>query len=159
VSLVFQQPDESLESSLFERRARAQGAPAAPSLDVVLRAAKAQPCEPAGHLGRTVGGLALAAACVLAVLKTNPSHVARDVSPDRIVADVGAEVPADLESRGGLCEDREVPACALEPRGSRLASLVPPVVPGPACVAPLASFATTGTLACSVDDSVRSELR
>ena len=157
MSLLFHEPDESLERSLFERRARAGGVREdLPSLDAVLRAAEARPRESSGGRGRTLGGLALAAACVLAVMKAHP----HESTPDRIVADVGEEAPASVEARGGVCEVREVRACSADSASAGLASIAQPApAPGPACVAPLATFATFGSLVCDSNEAVRSELR
>jgi hypothetical protein len=151
VSAVFHEADEALERALFERRARARGARAGvPSLDAVLRAAREPRREVSSGRGRAWTRLALAAACLVAVMKTRP----HDGAPSGIAADVDRAASAGAEGSGSLCEEQEVSECSLEPTyASRVAQETR------ACVAPPASFESFGRLSCERDEANRTEMR
>ena len=167
MSAVFPEPDESIERALFERRARANrplDAAGLPSLDAVLRAARA-PDAAASHepstARRRAWGLALAAACFLTVMKARPT----DVAGPAIVSDVRAEAPiapVAAGASGGTCDELEVAACESETSCS-----LTPVAEAPApqddglCASPSSTFASSApraTLACAPDDALLSDV-
>ncbi len=161
MSLLLQPPDESVERDLFERRARACSAAAlpagVPSLDAVLRAARVPSREAPAGRWRTLQGLALAAACVLTVVKTCP----RDRRPvaDGIEPDVVGPASASFDAAAGLCEVPAYTACTpTEPRPApeSVASLAPPLAAaGGVCSAPPATFAVTSSASSRVEPSCR----
>jgi hypothetical protein len=165
VNAVLPDPDESIERALFERRARVLTAAAVvPSLDAVLRAARSEPREthevvaavPAETSGarRRAWGLALAAACLLTVMKAHP----REATRPGIVADVRAEAPLAAGPGVSLCEAQEASECA--PETTCAASPTPPapvVHDDGVCSSTPTTFASSATLSCDPDDAVRSE--
>jgi len=170
VNAVLPDPDESMERDLFERRARALTAAGVPSLDAVLRAARSEPREaqpsfatvPAETAGarRRAWGLALAAACLLAMMKTRPG----EVTPPAIVADSRAEVSLATGAAASVCEAEEANECAPETTcaasvaGAAPAVPVPPVTPDDGvCSAPRAT-PSAATLSCDPDDPVCSQI-
>ena len=151
MSAVFHETDEALERALFERRARARSARAGvPSLDAVLRAAREPSRETPGGRGRAWTGLALAAACVVAVMKARPHEVA----PSGIVRDLDRTASAGADRSGAVCEEPEESACSIEPA---YASRAAPETR--ACVAPPASFESFASLSCERDEANRTEMR
>jgi hypothetical protein len=151
VSAVFHETDEVLEHALFERRARARSARAGvPSLDAVLRAAREPAREASSGRGRAWTGLALAAACLVAVMKTRPHEVA----PSSIGPDVDGAESRGAERSRSVCEEQEVSACSLE-----TAPAAKVAQETRACVAPPASFESFGTLSCERDEANRTEMR
>jgi hypothetical protein len=173
VSTTFREVDETVESDLFERRARALGTPAGvPSLEAVLRAANDEaslavpvPMRAArdpGSRRHAWSGLALAAACVVAVMRAAPqpggapATIAADFTRDVRAPSVVSAVSAGSDS----CEEAEVNACTLD---SAYASSTPVAPPPPiagqdhACTAPLATFESS-TLSCDRDEANRSEM-
>jgi hypothetical protein len=115
----------------------------------VLRAAHEPSRETSSGRGRAWTGLALAAACLVAVMKTRPHEVA---TPG-IAADVDRAASSGAERSGSLCEEQEVSACSLEP------SYASREQESRACVAPPASFESFGTLSCERDEANRTEMR
>ena len=89
-------------------------------------------------------GLALAAACLVAVMKTRPHEVARPA----IAADVDRAASAVRDGAGGVCEEQEVSACSLRLRAREQAPMAPVAQESRACVAPPATFESFGTLSC-----------
>jgi hypothetical protein len=155
VSAVFDEADEAVERALFERRARVRGgSPGVPSLDAVLRAAREVSRETSSGRGRAWTGLALAAACVVTVMKTRP----HEVSPSGIVADVDRVAGASPEGSGGTCEEQEVSACTLDSTFASMAAPAPVAQDSRACVAPLATFESNRTLSCDRDEANRTEI-
>jgi hypothetical protein len=157
---VLQEEGESIERALFERRARvhaAQAVAAVPSLDAVLRAARVSPREaPAegsvetSSARRRAWGLALAAACLLTVMKARPS----EATHPGIVADLRAEAPLAAGPVAGVCQEPEVAACAAE-----TTCAADPMAPAPAaapavhdapCTSPPVTLASRTT--CDPDD-------
>jgi hypothetical protein len=156
VSTVFHETDEAIERALFERRARARSARAGvPSLDAVLRAARQGSPETSGGRGRAWTGLALAAACLIGVMKTR-SH---EVSPAAIAADVDRAVSAGADRSGSVCEEQQESACSFDPTYASRVAMAPASDEGRACVAPPASFESFGTLSCGRDEAERTEMR
>lgn len=153
MSAVVHEHDEALERGLFERRARARdglrGEPGVPSLEAVLRAARDDARETSSGRGRAWTGLALAAACLVTVVKARP----HDVSPAGVAVRAEGASFASEERAGGVCEEQEVCASALE----GYASVAPPTPERRACVAPPATFAPAGTLSCDRDEANRTE--
>jgi hypothetical protein len=178
VSATFREVDETVERELFERRARALGpGDGVPSLDAVLRAASesASAAVPppavreewrdrSGARARAWSGLALAAACVVAVMRTSPPASAPSaIAPDGpIHTEVAAPGDPPMEA---TCEESEVNACTNDPA---LASVAPPP---PVVVAPPHEEETCGDkamtprnpspsmlLTCDQDDPARSEI-
>jgi len=165
VSAALQDPDESFERALFARRARAGGGEAGvPSLDAVLRAggARTDAGERSSGRRRAWAGLALAAACLLAVMKTRPgdaSHGSRAMHPS-IVADVGAQTLAPGDRGAAVCEDPPADECALDTSCSSIAATAPPVVPDDTtCTGAPRNFTSATTLACDPDDVIRTGIR
>jgi hypothetical protein len=148
--------DEAVERALFERRARALAGAreglGVPALDAVLRAAKDDPRESSEGRGRAWTGLALAAACLVTVVKTRP-HAA---SPAGIARDADGAASGSEERAGGTCEEQRG-ASAFE----GYASVAPVAAEGRACVAPPATFAPepSRTLSCDRDEANRTEMR
>jgi hypothetical protein len=156
VSAVFHETDEAIERALFERRARARSARAGvPSLDAVLRAARQDSRDVSSGRGRAWTGLALAAACLLGVVKTR-SH---DVSPGGIAAEVDRAVSSGADQSGSVCEEREESACSFDPASLGRVAMAPAPQESRACVAPPASFESFGTLSCDPDEANRTEMR
>jgi len=177
VNAVLPDPDESIERALFERRARAlTGAAGVPPLDAVLRAARSEPSEPHETYGsvaatpaetssarRRAWGLALAAACLLAVMKARPGEVAHPV----IVADTRAEAPLAAGPGASVCEAQEANECAPETTCTASVAGAVPVVPA-FPVAPVAhddgvcsaprETPSAATLSCDPDDAVCSQI-
>ncbi len=151
MSAVFHEADERLERALFERRARARSARAGvPSLEAVLRAAREPSRETSSGRGRAWTGLALAAACLVAVMKARP----HEVVPSGIAADVDRSASAGADGSGRVCEEQEVSACSFDPAlTGRVAQ------ESRACVAPPASFESLGSLSCERDEANRTEMR
>lgn len=162
MSAVFQQPDEGLERALFERRARALGAPpGVPSLDAVLRAAQNESGESRRGRRRAWTGMVLAAACLVAVTRTRP----RDVSASPgIASDVGVGATVAGEATGGTCEDEEVGSWTVDTRYAgttryaSVAAVAPVTVDSRACVAPPATFEEPAPLSCEREEANRSEM-
>lgn len=157
MSAVFHEPDEAVERGLFERRARAQGYVAGvPSLDVVLRAAREESRETPGGRARAWTGLALAAACLVMVVKTRP----HDVSPAGISADVDPAGSGSSEG-AGVCEDasedRRVSSSTLDFTYAGRVGAAPASPESRACVAPPATFESFRTLSCDRDEANRTE--
>ncbi len=164
MSAVLQDPDESFERALFARRARVRGGQAGvPSLDAVLRAsgARTEAGERSSGRRRAWGGLALAAACLLAVMKTRPGDAAHGSRPG-IVADVGAQTLAPGDRGAAVCEDPPLtPAgeCSLDTGCSSMAAAAQPVVPDDhTCTGAPKNFTSADTLACDPDDVIRTEI-
>jgi hypothetical protein len=176
VNAVLPDPDESMERALFERRARALTAAGVPSLEAVLRAARSEPREAHGSVAATPAetssarrrawGLALAAACLLAVMKTHPG----EITPPAIVADTRAEAPLAAGPGASVCEAPETSECAPETTctaslaGAAPAVPVVPAVPVPpvthddgVCSAPRVT-PSAATLSCDPDDAVCSQI-
>ncbi len=179
MNAVLPDPDESMERALFERRARALPDAGVPSLDAVLRAARSGPDETHGSVAavhaetssarRRVWGLALAAACLLAVMKTRPG----EVTPQAIVADTRAEAPVPAGPGPSYCEAPETNECAPETTCTAgLAGAAPtlptvptvPVIPAApvghddgVCSAPHVT-PSAATLSCDPDDAVCSQI-
>jgi len=155
VSPTWSEVDESIERELFERRARLPGGRVGvPSLDAVLLAARSEARESSSGRRRAWGGLALAAACLFAVVKTRSG----DGAPT-IVADVAGEGTFTAYRGGGQCEVQEAPACSFEPSVA-VQSIEPPAPRDERVSAgPKASFASSDALCCKVDEPGRSDLR
>lgn len=154
MSAVFNEPDEALERGLFERRARVQGGAAGvPSLDAVLRAARVESRETSNGRGRAWTGLALAAACLVTVIKTRP----HDVSPAGIAADVDGASSGAFD-RGGICEEQVASTSALDSVYAGMAAVAPAAQESRACVAPPATFESFRTLSCDRDEANRTEM-
>lgn len=155
MSAVLHESDEAVERALFERRARVLGARAGvPSLDAVLRAAREDSREASGGHRRAWAALAIAAACVFAVMKTRPHEVPRSTISD----DVDRDSSAVRDRAGGVCEEREVSACTLDSAYASMAPIAPAVHERHASAAPLATFASSGALSCDPDDANRTEM-
>lgn len=156
MSAVFHEVDEAVERGLFERRARVRSARAGvPSLDAVLRAAREDSRETSSGRGRAWTGLALAAACLIAVMKTWPHEAA----PARITADGDRAGSAGAETGGIVCEEQEESACSFDPAYASRVAMAPGAQESRACVAPPASFESFGTLSCDRDEANRTEMR
>jgi hypothetical protein len=153
VSAVFHDPDEAVDRALFERRARAQRGPGVPSLDAVLLAARDDSRETSSGRGRAWTGLALAAACLVTVIKTRP----RDVSPSAIAADVDGAASGTTE-RAGVCEEQAVSTCTLDSTYASMVAVAPASPESRACVAPPATFESFRTLSCDRDEANRTEM-
>ena len=168
MSSVLQEEGESIERALFERRARvhaAQAVAAVPSLDAVLRAARLEPREVVAEGGaetsnvrRRAWGLALAAACLLTVMKARPT----EATHPGIVADLRAEAPLAAGPAAGVCAEPEVAACEAETScAAGLASPAP--APAPAvhddgrCTSPPVTLASRTT--CDPDDGLPVDIR
>jgi hypothetical protein len=165
VSSVLQDPDESFERALFARRARASGGQAGvPSLDAVLRAsgARTEAGERSSGRRRAWGGLALAAACLLAVMKTRPGDSSHGSRPG-IIADVGTQSLAPGDRGAAVCEDPPLTRageCALDTSCASMAATAPPVVADdPTCTGAPRNFTSATTLECDPDDVIRTEIR
>ncbi len=162
MSAVLQDPDESFERALFARRARASGGGGGvPSLDAVLRAsgARTEAGERSSGRRRAWAGLALAAACLLAVMKTRPGDASHGSRPG-IVADVGAQTLAPGDRGAAVCEDPPADECALDTSCSSIAAAAPPVVlDDRTCTGAPRNFTSATTLACDPDDVIRTEIR
>jgi len=156
VSAVFHDPDEAVERALFERRARVQGgAPGVPSLDEVLRAARDDSGETSSGRRRAWSGLALAAACLVTVIKTRP----HDVSPSGITADVDGAASGTTDRGGGMCEEQAaVSSSTLDSTYASIVAVAPATQDSRACVAPPATFESFGTLSCDRDEANRTEM-
>jgi hypothetical protein len=155
VSAVFHETDEAIERALFERRARARSARAGvPSLDAVLRAARQDSRDVSSGRGRAWTGLALAAACLVMVVKTRP----HDASPAAIGADVDGAASGATDRSGGMCEEQAVSTCTLESAYVSMAAVAPATQESRACVAPPATFESSGTLSCDRDEANRTEM-
>jgi hypothetical protein len=158
VSAVLQEHDETIERALFERRARARGDQAGvPSLDDVLRAARGNSSETAvetSSVRRRAWGLALAAACLLTVMKARPS----EGTHPGIVADVRAESAATIDPGAGLCEEQQVAACTPDTTCASAATEAPAPQEDGLCSATPTTLASSATLSCAPDEPVRSEL-
>jgi hypothetical protein len=155
VSAVFRESDEALERGLFERRARARrGAAGVPALDAVLRAARDDARETSGGRGRAWTGLALAAACLVTVVKTRP----HDGSPRGIAADVDGAASGYADRAGGLCEERAFSASMFDSTYAGMALAAPIAQEGRACVSPPATFEPSRTLSCDRDEANRTEM-
>lgn len=162
MSAVLQDRDETFDRALFERRARASGGQAGvPSLDAVLRAAQSDSGERSSGRRRAWGGLALAAACLLAVIKAHPGDVSRaGGSRPGIVADVSAQAATPGDRGAALCEDPQVSECSLDTTCSSVAATEPAVAQEDrVCTPPPQTFSSAATLSCDADDPVRTELR
>jgi hypothetical protein len=146
---------DAVERGLFERRARVQGGAAGvPSLDAVLRAARDDSHESSGGRGRAWTGLALAAACLVTVVKTRP----HEMSPSEIAADVDGAASGSTERGGEMCEELAASTSTDSTYASMVA--VSPASPDSrACVAPPATFVSLRTLSCDRDDANRTEMR
>jgi hypothetical protein len=184
VSATFREVDETVERELFERRARALPAGGVPSLEAVLLAANegvsvAVPARPPRDQwrersvarARAWSGFALAAACVVAVMRTSPpAAVPVKIAPDaRAAADV---VMASAPFSHDTCEEAEENACTLDRTSASVTPVaplppVPKVTPAAApvpeegtCGAPLATFepASSSTLSCESAEPGPSEL-
>jgi hypothetical protein len=143
--------EETVERCLFARRARVLGGAAGvPSLDAVLRAARDDSRETSSGRRRAWTGLALAAACLVTVVKTR-SH---EVSPSAIAADRESG-GAGASERGGVCEDLPF---SMDGREVSLTTVAPAALEGRACIAPPATFASLGTLSCDRDEANRTEV-
>ena len=164
MSAVLQDTDETFERTLFARRARASGGQAGvPSLEAVLRAsgARAESGERSIGRRRAWGGLALAAACLLAVMKTRPGdvshHGSRPTHPS-IVADVGSQTVAPGDRGAAVCEDPPASECALDTSCTSMAAMEPPVVADDrTCAGTPKNFTSATTLACDPDDVIRTD--
>ena len=157
MSAVFHESDEAVERALFERRARALRAPGGiPSLETVLGEVGGEARESSNGRGRAWTGLALAAACLLAVMKTRP----HESSPSAIVADVEPGAGPIGEQGGGMCEEREISACTMDTSYVRAAvAPIAHVAEDRSCAVPPATFASSGTLSCDDEEADRSEMR
>jgi hypothetical protein len=155
VSALLHEPDEAVERALFERRARVAGTRAGvPSLDVVLRAAREDSRETSSGHRRAWTALAIAAACVFAVMKTPP----HDVSRSTIANDVDREASSASDRVGGVCEEQEVSACTLDSAYASMEPIAPAVHERRASAAPLATFSSSGALWCDRDEANRTEM-
>ncbi len=189
MSATFREVDETMERDLFERRARvlsrealsrgagarAEATAGVPSLESVLRAASeeasvAVPLRPRDEVRETSGarmrawsGFALAAACVIAVLRTGPQVGA----PTTIAADVAGDAGVSIASveTSAPCNHAEDNACGVDHSCASGASITPvapiapaapPVPEARTCDAPVATFETSSTLSCDRDDANRS---
>jgi hypothetical protein len=153
VSAVVHEPDEAVERGLFERRARVQaGAAGVPSLDAVLRAARDESRESSSGRRRAWTGLALAAACLVMVVKARP----HDVTPAGISANVEPAGAGGSEG-AGVCEDRRVSSSTLDFSYAGMVGPTP-AAESRACVAPPATFASSRTLSCDRDEANRTEM-
>ncbi|MGD0525947.1 MAG: hypothetical protein ABSE49_12430 [Polyangiaceae bacterium] len=142
---------EAVERDLFQRRARVLvGAAGVPSLDAVLRAARDDSRETSSGRRRAWTGLALAAACLVTVVKTR-SH---EGSPSTITADVES-AGSGASERGGVCEDQPF---SMDGREVSMMAVPPAALEGRACTAPPATFASLGTLSCDRDEANRTEV-
>ena len=161
MSAVLQDTDETLERTLFARRARASGGQAGvPSLEAVLRAsgARVESGERSSGRRRAWGGLALAAACLLAVMKTRPGDVSHHGSRPAIVADVGSQTTAPGDRGAAVCEDPPADECALDTSCTSMAAAEPPVVADDhTCAGTPKNFTSATTLACDPDDVIRTD--
>jgi hypothetical protein len=155
VSTVFHEHDEPVERDLFERRARVQARePGVPSLDAVLRLARNDSRETSSGRGRAWTGLALAAACLVTVVKTRP----HDVSPSGIAADVDGSASGTTDRGGGICEEQAVSTCTLDSTYASMVVVAPASPESRACVAPPATFESLRTLSCDRDEANRTEM-
>jgi hypothetical protein len=155
VSAMFHEPDEAAERDLFERRARARhGATGVPSLEAVLRAAQDDSRETSNGRGRAWTGLALAAACLVTVVKTRP----HEISPSAIVADVDGATSGTTERGDDICEEQAVSACTLDSTNASVVAVAPITQESRACMAPPATFESSGTLSCDRDEANRTEM-
>jgi len=179
VSATFREVDETMERGLFDRRARAMGAQGGvPSLEAVLRATndeasvavpvrapREESRERSGARARAWSGVALAAACVIAVMKTVPHAGA----PATIAADVAGDAGVSIASgaTSDTCEGTEENACGIDPTCASGAVVAPvaPVAPiaaaapeGRTCDAPIATFESSSTLSCDRDEANRSQM-
>jgi hypothetical protein len=151
---VFREPDDAVEHDLFERRARVRGAAGVPSLDAVLRAARDDSREASGGRRRAWTGLALAAACLVTVIKTRP----HDVSPSAIAADGEGAPSGGADRSGGTCEEQAVSSSVFDSSYVSVAAVAPAPQESRACFAPPATFESFGTLSCDRDDANRTEM-
>jgi len=155
VSAMFHEPDEAVERDLFERRAREHARlPGVPSLDAVLRAAQDDSGERSSGRGRAWTGLALAAACLVTVVKTRP----HDISPSGITADVDGAASGTTERSGDMCEEQAVSTCTLDSTYASVGAVAPVTQESRACVAPPATFESFGSLSCDRDEANRTEM-
>lgn len=149
---TFHEHDESLERTLFARRAALPGARVGvPSLEAVLRAARADARESSSGRRRTWGGVALAAACLLSVWKTRVG----DGAPT-LVANVRSDAALSSPPPGGMCEVQGAWAVCADPasvEGSPRESVVRTAPP------PRPPWSSADALCCRVDDPGRSEAR
>jgi len=168
VSAVFQDPDETLERALFERRARAratQDAAGVPSLDAVLRAAGPGVVERSSERSsgrkRAWGGLALAAACLLMVMKARPGDVSRSTHPTIVAEAAGPMLTTDDRGAAAMCTEPEVTACALDTSCSGAATERAPVAAPEdhTCTDSPKLSTSADTLACDADDVIRTDNR
>ncbi len=155
MSTMFDERGDAVERGLFERRARVlAGGRGVPSLDAVLRAAKSDSHETSGGRRRAWTGLALAAACLVTVVKTRP----HEMSPSEIAADVDGAA-GSTERGGELCEEL---AGSTSTQGFTYASMVtvpPASQESRACVAPPPTFESFRALSCDRDEANRTETR
>ena len=152
MSAVFDESGEAFERSLFERRARvARAGAGAPSLEAVLRAARIESRETSIGRSRAWGGLVLAAACLLAVMKARP----RDGSPAEITADVDRRAFTAAEV-GGVCQEQAISSSAVDSTCASMTTALPVVPDSRTCDAPLATFDPSATLSCDGDEINRS---
>lgn len=155
MSAVFHERDEAVERALFERRACVQErASGVPSLDAVLRAARDDSREATGGRGRAWTGLALAAACLVMVVKTRP----HEVPPSEIAVDVDGVSSESTERGGGTCEELAVSTCTLDSTYASKVASAPASQESRACVAPPATFESFRTLSCDRDEANRTEM-
>ncbi len=152
--------DESIERALFERRVGAMPNAGIPSLDAVLRAAGSEPRDASdgGGRSRAWAGLALAAACLLAILKARPS----DVPHATIAPDLGASRSSQLTPGSEVCQDFTVGGeseCSLDTTCVSIAPPPPVAHDDGLCSSAPASFASNASLSCGEDDVLRSEIR
>jgi hypothetical protein len=154
VSAGFRDAGDAVERDLFERRARVRGAVGVPSLDAVLRAARDDSRETSSGRRRAWTGLALAAACLLTVVKTRP----HDGSPSAITADGDGVSSGGAERSGGTCEEQSSSSYALDSSNAGMMAAAPAPQESRACFAPPATFASFGTLSCDRDEANRTEM-
>lgn len=143
--------EETAERGLFERRARALGPAAVPSLASVLRAVDA-PKEPfalRGSRGRTLMAMTLAAACMMAAVTRLPSSsthatiraesdagaarvATTSVSYETAAADTCTMDDDRLVSEETVCLDLSNTFYSTAPKTTPAVS-VPPCVPNESC--------------------------
>ena len=153
MSAVWFDRDEADDRGLFERRAGVLGAGApVPSLEGVLRAARAAPSDGAGGRGGAWRGLLLAAACLVGVMRAAPLHG----STSAISSDVDRAMALG-DGGGAICDDSEARSCRAHPPFASMLPLAAAARDDGACTAPPASYADPRMLWCEVREANRSE--
>jgi len=144
VRAVLHEADEAVERALFARRAASMaGAAAVPSLEAVLLAAHEDPRDGQRGRRRAWTGLALAAACLLIVVR-RPHEMAPPSASPEPDADVVAE-------NAGFCSVETGGACRLESVATRRPAVVVVHARGAGVCAPM-SFTSSSALTCEDDE-------